>query len=132
MAARWRPPRARPPSCAGWRRPQGAAVGSHAPDERPLFYLLDGHEPRPATFPEWAEWYTSNAGVAGRTLARDWVGGTEISTVFLGRAAGLEEPPLLFETMTFSRTGQPGLQWRYATWDDALAGHAAAVDLERQ
>ena len=38
-------------------------------------------------------------------------------------------PPILFETMTFSRHGDEDErdQVRYATWDQAIAGHAAMV-----
>jgi hypothetical protein len=56
------------------------------------------------------------------------VEGTHVSTIFLGidhRHWG-NGPPILFETMIF---GGPLTehQWRYASWDDAQAGHDAAV-----
>jgi hypothetical protein len=65
-----------------------------------------------------------------------------VSTVFLGINHNFRErgPAVLFETMTFRGTMTVdigGVQreiaasdgeremWRYSTWDDALAGHAA-------
>lgn len=63
-----------------------------------------------------------------RRVARDKVGDVTISTVFLGLDHSFDEsgPPILFETMVF---GGPldEEQVRYATWDEAVAGHAAMV-----
>jgi hypothetical protein len=83
----------------------------------------------------WAEWYEKAAGVpfeeGGQRVARDKLpGGVEVSTVFLGtdhRFFG-NGPPLLFETMIF---GGPhdDFQARYATVEEARAGHAEAVEL---
>jgi len=60
----------------------------------------------------------------------DWteVGpGLFVSTIFLGLDHSFGRgPPLLFETMTFDDYGDGG-QWRYSTWDEAVAGHADAV-----
>ena len=61
-----------------------------------------------------------------------------ISTVFLGVDHQFGDgPPLLFETMIFERTKTTKMgpiledleneQWRYATWDDAEAGHHSTV-----
>ena len=51
-----------------------------------------------------------------------------VSTVFLGinHRFGGRGPPLLFETMVFTN-GDGGDMWRYSSWDDAAAGHEAAV-----
>jgi hypothetical protein len=52
-------------------------------------------------------------------------GGGRVSTVFLGldHSHGLSERRQLFETMTF-----PAREcWRWATYDEALEGHAALV-----
>ena len=53
-----------------------------------------------------------------------------VSTVFLGldhRFVG-RGPPILFETMAFHRNTTEDIDCaRYATWDDALAGHNAMV-----
>jgi hypothetical protein len=55
--------------------------------------------------------------------------GTMISTVFLGlnHAYG-DGPPMIFETMIFGGKHE-GDQWRYSTWDEAVAGHEHAVKL---
>lgn len=57
-----------------------------------------------------------------------------VSTVFLGYDVGYSEirggQPILFETMIFG----PGLSEvadRYATWDEAVAGHAEIVRQQR-
>lgn len=88
-----------------------------------------------------------DATVWGRLYERRRVGSTEtalfwISTVFLGLDHNFSDsgPPLLFETMVFERETHPsetlGIEVRtsldeftkrYSSWDDAAAGHAAAV-----
>jgi len=50
-----------------------------------------------------------------------------ISTVFLGIDHSFGRgAPVLFETMTFAPGDAEG-QWRYRTWQEAEAGHAAVV-----
>lgn len=89
-------------------------------------YILDGHTPVPAPDLEtWARWYQNPENfIVAKDTAPD---GAQVSTVFLaldhnffGVAGG---QPILFETMVF---GGPlnGEQVRYATWDEAVAGHA--------
>jgi hypothetical protein len=74
----------------------------------------------------WAKWFEN---MPNRT-----VGYTQItseilvSTVFLGldhRFSG-RRPAILFETVVFGGP-RDGDMWRYSSWDDAEAGHAAAV-----
>jgi hypothetical protein len=89
-------------------------------------YILgpDGRTPEPC--PEvldWAAWYET----ADRTVSRAERAGTLVSTVFLGvdhRFRG-EGPPLVFETMVFGAGDEDfdGLTRRYATWEEAEAGH---------
>jgi hypothetical protein len=107
-----------------------------------LTYILggdDGHTPAPCDLMAWARWF----GRADRTVAFTQQGDVFVSTVFLGldHGFGRKGPPVLFETMTFRGTmtvdiggSQREIQaasegdremWRYSTWDDALAGHAA-------
>jgi len=93
---------------------------------RPIFYILEGENPRPATFREIAA-----RGAAAAPIACDVAGGQCISTVFLGMdvAAGFNDRPrLLFETLITPA----GCIRRYGTLAEALAGHAAAVELARQ
>ncbi len=52
----------------------------------------------------------------------------QVSTVFLGldHRFGADGPPVVFETMTFGGPFDQE-QDRYSTWEEAEAGHAAAV-----
>lgn len=54
------------------------------------------------------------------------VGGALVSTAFVSTDPTASEPPLLFVTEV---VGGPldGRSWRYASWAEAIAGHAAAV-----
>lgn len=86
-------------------------------------WILEGTTPRQVDALEWARWFET----AKRHVADDRVGDYRVSTVFIGidhRFEG-EGPPLLFETMVFKKDGsQADLIDRYATWDEAIAGHA--------
>ena len=65
-----------------------------------------------------------------RTVKKDFIGDILISTVFLGMDIGWGGPPILFETMAFSRDGSPWnhtLMGRYNFWDEAVDGHEKAV-----
>ena len=94
-------------------------------------YKLDGQKVVPVENTiEWAEWFEK----ADRTVAKDVVGKLRVSTVFIGLDHNfmLKGPPLLFETMVFDDSGgmpQAALdiQERYATWDEAVAGHAEVL-----
>jgi hypothetical protein len=90
-------------------------------------YILDAeHRPVPVPLMQWAEWFED---ITNRLVDyTEITSETHVSTVFLGldhRFSG-NGPPILFETMIF---GGPldQEQWRYASWDDAEAGHKAAV-----
>ena len=90
----------------------------------PQFYKLDGKVPVAVT--------DARESSLGHRVARDEIGDTVVSTVFLGldhRHVG-DGPPVLFETMIF---GGPHDEWqdRACTWDEAEAMHAAAVSLVR-
>jgi hypothetical protein len=87
-------------------------------------YILDGKRPvRCDDVLAWGRWFeTADVHVAETT-----VDGVRVSTVFLG-IGGWRGPPQLFETMIFG--GEHDMdQWRYATWEEAVAGHAEAVKL---
>jgi len=68
-----------------------------------------------------------------RVAKTDLPGDVFVSTVFLGldHGFGRPGPPILFETMVF---GGPmdDYQERYATWDEAEAGHERIVALARR
>lgn len=86
----------------------------------------------------WARWMEGNRGkrhVADDRLTGEVDGESvaiRISTVFLGVDHNWfdRSDPLLFESMIF---GGPhdGDQWRYASWDEAEAGHAEMLERER-
>lgn len=60
-------------------------------------------------------------------VARDVLGDVTVSTVFLGLDHGWgEDAPVTFETMVFGGHLDENM-WRYATWDQATAGHARVV-----
>lgn len=103
------------------------------------FYILnDNHEPvSVADVLEWARWMEGGAmhGIDRRRVAHTQLaeGDISISTVFLGvdhnharHFGGRDSRPILFETMIFGGL-HDGEQWRYHTWSEAEAGHAAAV-----
>lgn len=74
---------------------------------------------------EWATWFENHA---NRVVKQDTINGIFISTVFIGMGPMFEskKDPLLFETMVFSGP-LSDRQWRYASWDAALAGHDRLV-----
>lgn len=112
----------------------------------PGFYILDEeHHLVPATVLEWARYFED---FQRRRVAETETELFVVSTVFLGldhRHFG-EGPPIVFETMVFEREREiieiwgrlisvrPDVEgWRYASWDDAVAGHDATVSrLRRQ
>lgn len=96
-------------------------------------YVLDAeHRPVPIrSLLQWAEWFEN---IDNRTVGYTQINSqVTVSTIFLGLDHRYDErgPPLLFETMVF---GGPldHATWRYASWDDAEAGHQAAVRKARR
>lgn len=93
-------------------------------------YILDGHTPVPCNdVLAWGCWFENpeHRRVAATVLS----GGVRVSTVFLGLDHNWGEgPPALFETMIFEGP-HDSEQWRYSTWDEAVAGHEAAVVLAK-
>jgi len=89
-------------------------------------YILDGKEPvEVSDIVTWATWFEAADRIVKQTTPSKDV---RVSTVFLGLDHQFGKgPPLLFETMVFGGR-QDGDQWRYSTWDEAAAGHEAAVD----
>jgi hypothetical protein len=82
-------------------------------------YILDGHEPVPCDMMTWAEFVVTT----DRHVRLTHQDGVTISTVFLGidHAWGHGKPEL-FETMVFGFDDGRDVE-RYATWDEAEAGH---------
>lgn len=86
-----------------------------------LSAILDGKEIKPATFEEAAKFMASPE----RILAQNTTScGKRVSTVFLC----FHHPGGFFETMVFGTKGEDLHQERYATYDQAMAGHAKALE----
>ena len=116
--------------CGDWRKQFGRS------DALSHFILNDSRQTERACLLRWALFYEDidNRRVAETTTKLFW-----ISTVFLGLDHNWGKgPPILFESMVFTRDEHmhPTLkrmvkddleQWRYSSWDDAVAGHEAMV-----
>lgn len=89
-------------------------------------YILKGRKPVPCQDPiEWADWFSGS----NRVVRQEKIGNACVSTVFLSIDHQFGDgPPLLFETMIFGGD-RDGDTWRYSTWEEPEAGHAAAVAL---
>jgi hypothetical protein len=85
-------------------------------------YILDGHEVvAEPDLTKWGQWMQT----ANRIVAVDTVGTKRVSTVFLGLDYKFRDwPHELFETMVFPECET---LVRYATWDEAEAGHKQVV-----
>jgi hypothetical protein len=108
-------------------------------------YILDGHTPVPIEDTlAWARWFETDE---KRRVASTSINGWKVSTVFLGIDQSLfSERPMIFETMIFSETEKVHAKLfnksfrksmdnycrRYATWDEAVAGHEEAVKMIRE
>jgi hypothetical protein len=99
------------------------------------YYILNEYgNPKEVGLYEWSKWFEkADRHVATEEIRSDPTGTCEIliSTVFLGLdhsfGAG---PPLLFETMIFGGKHDQ-YQDRYATMEEALEGHATAVEFAK-
>ena len=103
-------------------------------------YILVDHKPVACTsYEEYTEWMAREKYGKAESGHHDGacrVGWTEfgedihISTVFLGIDHNFapDGPPILFETMTFGIELDGEDTWRYITWNQAEAGHAAIVE----
>ena len=89
-------------------------------------FILEGQKVVPCeNLLQWAKWMES----ADRAVAKDSIGGSEVSTVFLGLDHSFVEggPPLVFETVVFDGEFD-GEMDRYSTWDEAVKGHNSMVE----
>ena len=89
-------------------------------------FKLDGKTPIPCdNLKDWAQWMET----ADRVVARDECDHVWVSTVFLGLDHSFGGPtPVLFESMVFPNDSHSDLDCRrYATWEEAEAGHAELV-----
>ncbi|PYJ10757.1 MAG: hypothetical protein DMF06_04970 [Verrucomicrobia bacterium] len=100
------------------------------------YRLLPDHSVEPvdvSSTERLMSWAQEWGGMDKRVAFTEVAPGITVSTVFLGidHSFMRHGPPLLFETMVFDDYGSNDC-WRYATWDDAAAGHESVVKgLER-
>jgi hypothetical protein len=86
---------------------------------------MDGN---PITVDEWSRAF---ADTAARTIKTDLVDGALVSTVWLGLDHSFGDGrPMIFETMVFPNgvVGMGDYCDRYSTKEEAIAGHAKAVE----
>jgi hypothetical protein len=116
-----------------WRKPMPATIGLLDPPGLTLLYVLEGKTPRLArSMAEHAsqfEQFSKSSGKEVWRVAETELPNGRVSTVFLGFDHNWypEGPPILFETMVFLNNDDSQEQRRYATWEQAEAGHAEAV-----
>lgn len=97
-------------------------------------YILDqnGNPKRELDLLKWAMWmeYSHRSeGKDNRIVKQDHIGNVEVSTVFLGLDHSFGSgPPVLWETMIFCGE-HDGWQRRYCKRNQALIGHAKAVEM---
>jgi hypothetical protein len=91
-------------------------------------YILVGREPLRVAFFEWLNAACERGAMTVKLWSTE-IGGVSVSTIFLGVDHGFRTP-ILFETMIF---GGPldCERHSYATYDEAEAGHEAAVQAVR-
>ena len=87
-------------------------------------YVLDGHKPiEESDLLRWGQWFET----ADRAVAKDVVGNSRVSTVFLGLDHSFGSgPPMIFETMVFGGPMSDEIE-RYSTWEEAEKGHDEMV-----
>jgi hypothetical protein len=96
----------------------------------PAGYILEGHTPRAVGWEEFIAWWAAHPGPERAVAQETLPDGRWLSTVFLGHDHDVGGgPPLLFETMLFKSEDDLREEYcaRYATWDEAAAGHAAVL-----
>jgi hypothetical protein len=87
------------------------------------YVIVNGKPVREEDIRKWAEWFET----ADRQVARETIGDSEISTVFLGLDHAFRgEAPKLYETLVFGGKLDQEMQ-RYTTPEQAAAGHKEMV-----
>ena len=87
----------------------------------------------PLELMEWARKFETRTDPDGEwRVGEDEIGEVSVSTVWLGLDHSFGNgPPLIFETMIFGGE-HDGEEWRYSTKEQALLGHAAALELVKR
>jgi len=96
------------------------------------FYILDeNHQPvEEPDFQRWSRWMYGWNGKNSIVKQTEVSPEVLVSTIFLGMDQAFigYGPPIFFETMVFADDDNGNRdQWRYSTWDDALANHEGIV-----
>lgn len=92
-----------------------------------LYYDKTG---RPIDVMEWAK---LSEDIDYKRIVKETVGEYEISTIWLGVDHGSGGgPPMIFETAVFADTDEETITLRYATLEEAQAGHAEQVAKARK
>lgn len=96
-------------------------------------YVLD-NDKKVTMAPELIGWALLNSSMESRRVALDVVDGVRVSTVFLTLEHGKDEQgrPLLFETLAQNAEGDEEYLCRFATWDEAVAGHKEVMSMFRK
>lgn len=106
----------------------------------PYYVLDEDNVAVPVGVGTWAFWFERESPGRRRIAWDAWTdptrGAVTVSTVFIGLDHSFGVGPRhLFETMVFLETPKDGpgdnACWRYATYAQAVAGHAHAVDRTR-
>lgn len=86
------------------------------------YYNRQGKE---ITIDEWYKLFTEEY----KRIARDKIGESDISTVWLGLDHGWEDnsAPVIFETLVFNGP-LDGVMEHYSTEEEAIKGHAAMIE----
>lgn len=91
--------------------------------ERPRAYDRQGN---PVSVEQWALAF-EDMPIEARRVALTQVGEVEVSTVWLGYDHAFTGPPQVYETMAFRSGEDADVCERYATEDEARAGHERIV-----
>jgi len=96
-------------------------------------YILDGKKAVECNdIRKWAEWMEE----ADRRVAYDEINDVQVSTFFLGVFVNTftDNRPVLFETMVFGDEDCElnNYSRKYATWNEAEAGHKEVVDMVKE
>ena len=101
---------------------------------RVYHFFMDGYfdfDGREVSLEEWYVLWVESGNIAETTLDRTQGKSgfaIQVSTIWTGRSWGLEDPPLIYETMAFADDSYDDLGcWRWESREDALAGHQEIV-----
>lgn len=99
-------------------------------------YILDGKTPiKCDDYTEWLAWWeTVNGDPQNLNVQEDMVGDVKVSTRFLALDCSFGKgDPHLFETrLSGGAHGKKDIVRRYATWEEAEAGHAKVLKMVKE